>query len=125
MSDEVDDLLSRADRYLDSAELLLEDGDRESCVSRAYYAMFFAAEAALLEKDIEASTHRGVITAFGQQFVQDGPLPGEMGRLLSTTMQKRQVSDYDPNPGISEAEARSVLDDAREFLDRITTMIDR
>lgn len=125
MSDDVEALLDRAARYLDSAELLLEDGDRESCVSRAYYAMFFAAEAALLEEGIETSTHRGVITTFGQRFVQDGPLPGEMGRLLSTTMQKRQVSDYDPHPGIGEAEARSVLDDARGFLDRIAKMLDR
>lgn len=65
-----------------------------------------------------------MITSFGQRFVQEGPLPAEMGRLLSTTMQKRQVSDYDPRPGISEAEARRVLDDARGFLDRIVEMLE-
>lgn len=124
MSDEVDALLDRAERYLDSAELLLDDGDPESCVSRAYYAMLFAAEAALLEEGIETSSHRGVITMFGRHLVQDGPLPGVMGRRLSTTMQKRQVSDYDPRPGIGDDEARDVLDDAREFLDRIVELLD-
>jgi uncharacterized protein (UPF0332 family) len=76
----------------------LANGDSESCVSRAYYAMFFAAEAALLDEGVDASTHRGVITEFGKRFVQKGPLPGEMGRLLSTTMHKRQVSDDEPEP---------------------------
>jgi len=125
MTGEVEALLDRAGRYLDSADLLLENGDPASCVSRAYYAMFFAAEAALLDEGIEASTHRGVITTFGKRFVQEGPLPGAMGRLLSTTMQKRQVSDYEPEPGISRDEARGVLDDARDFVDRIASMLAR
>ncbi|PSG98461.1 HEPN domain-containing protein [Thermoplasmatales archaeon SW_10_69_26] len=124
MTGEVEALLDRAGRYLDSAGLLLDNGDPESCVSRAYYAMFFVAEAALLEEGVDASTHRGVITEFGKRFVQDGPLPGEMGRLLSTTMQKRQVSDYEPEPGISKDEARGVLEDARGFVDRIAAMLE-
>ena len=73
MTDEVDALLDRAGRYLDSADLLLGNGDPESCVWRAYYAMFFAAEAALLDEGDEASTHRSVITAFGKRFVREGP----------------------------------------------------
>jgi len=101
----------------------LENGDPESCVSRAYYAMFFAAEAALLDEGVDASTHRGVITEFGKRFAQKGPLPGEMGRLLSTTMHKRQVSDDEPEPGISKDEARGVMDDARDFVDRIASML--
>lgn len=125
MSDDVDALLNRAERYLDSAALLLENGDPESCVSRAYYAMFFAAEAALLDVGLEASTHKGVIRTFGHRFIQEGPLPSEMGQLLSTTMQKRQVSDYDPRPGTTDQEAAGVLDDARAFVRRIGELLDR
>ena len=50
----------KADRYLRSAELLLKDGDFDSCVSRCYYAMFYSPEAILLTKDLKASSHKGV-----------------------------------------------------------------
>ena len=45
---EIESLIKRAERYLLSAKLLLKEGDYESSVSRIYYAMFFAAQAALL-----------------------------------------------------------------------------
>lgn len=35
-----EDAIQRARRYLDTAALVLEEGDFESCVSRSYYAMF-------------------------------------------------------------------------------------
>ncbi|MGY6216601.1 HEPN domain-containing protein [Methylolobus aquaticus] len=40
--------LSKANRALASARLLLSDGDIEGACNRAYYAMFDAAQAALL-----------------------------------------------------------------------------
>lgn len=45
---EVNSLLERADKYLRSARILLEEGDYESSVSRTYYAMFYSAQAMLL-----------------------------------------------------------------------------
>jgi uncharacterized protein (UPF0332 family) len=44
---ENDALIQKARRYLKSADILLKDKDYESSVSRAYYSMFYAAEAAL------------------------------------------------------------------------------
>ena len=38
---EIDSLVKRARRYIRSAELLLNDKDYESSVSRTYYAMFY------------------------------------------------------------------------------------
>ncbi|RLE00840.1 MAG: hypothetical protein DRI99_07180 [Candidatus Aminicenantes bacterium] len=41
MKKEVTSLMERARKYIKSAKLLLKEGDYESSVSRAYYAMFF------------------------------------------------------------------------------------
>ena len=43
---EIKSLISRSERYIKSAELLFNDGDYESAVSRVYYAMFYCVEAA-------------------------------------------------------------------------------
>jgi len=64
-------LIERAKKYLKSSRMLLVAGDYESSVSRAYYAMFYSAEAVLLTKDLSFSSHRGVISAFGEYFVKN------------------------------------------------------
>ena len=50
------DALQRALRYLDTAALVLEDGDFESAVSRSYYAMFYVARAVLEQKGVTPKT---------------------------------------------------------------------
>lgn len=63
---EIEDLIKKAQRFLRTAEITLDDCDNDSCVSRCYYAMFFMAEAMLLSKGISASSHKGVISLFGE-----------------------------------------------------------
>jgi uncharacterized protein (UPF0332 family) len=38
----IDSLMERANKYLNSAKLLFDSQDYESCVSRVYYAMFYS-----------------------------------------------------------------------------------
>ncbi len=50
-------LMEKATRSLVVAELLTKSGDAEFAVGRAYYAMFYAAQALLNEKDcVSANT---------------------------------------------------------------------
>jgi len=112
-------LIERARRYLKSAEMLLRDRDFESAVSRTYYAMFYCAQAALLTKELSFSSHKGVISAFGEHFVKTGIFPKEMGRELNRAFEKRQVGDYEYTFVIEEAEAATMLQSGREFVDTI------
>lgn len=63
---ELQSLMERARRSLRSARNLLDDGDHDFAMSRAYYAMFYAATVALLSQGIKRSKHSGVIAAFAQ-----------------------------------------------------------
>ncbi len=58
--------MKKASRSLQSALNLLEDGDNDFATARAYYAVFYAAKAALISQAINRSKHSGVIAAFGQ-----------------------------------------------------------
>jgi uncharacterized protein (UPF0332 family) len=87
---EIEDLLSKAKRFLRTAELASKDGDNDSCVSRCYYAMFFATEALLLTKDLRASSHRGVIILFGEHFIKQNVISRELGRTLRRAYDLRQ-----------------------------------
>ncbi len=92
---EAKSLMNRADRFIESAGILLDSGDYESSVSRTYYAMFYSVEALLLTKGMSFSSHKGVISAFGEHFIKTGVFPREMGRELNLAFQKRQLGDYE------------------------------
>lgn len=76
MTVEQDGLLQKARRNIRSAKLLLADGDFDTAVSRAYYAMFYVAEALLLSRGLAYSRHSAVIAAFGREFAKGGVMPG-------------------------------------------------
>ena len=116
---EVKALIKKAQRYLKSAEILLQDKDFESAVSRTYYAMFYCAEAVLLTKNLFFSSHKGVISAFGKHFIKTGIFPKELGRELSRAFEKRQIGDYEYTSLISNEEAEEILDSGKQFINTI------
>ncbi|MEE8167967.1 MAG: HEPN domain-containing protein [Candidatus Hydrothermarchaeales archaeon] len=117
---EVASLIERANKYLKSSKMLLEDGDYESSVSRAYYAMFYSAEAILLTKNLSFSSHRGVISAFGEHFVKTDTFPRDMGRELNRAFEKRQLGDYEYTFVISQDEAEEILEESKHFVEEVT-----
>ena len=112
-------LIERAKRYLKSATILLKEGDYESSVSRTYYAMFYGAQAVLLTKKLSFSSHKGVISTFGEQFVKTGIFPREMGRELNKAFEKRQIGDYEYTFIISKEEADEMLNNGKMFIEEI------
>jgi len=122
---EINALIEKAKRYLHSAEILLKEGDCESSVSRAYYAMFYSVQAALLTKDLSFSSHKGVISGFGEHFIKAGILPKEMGRELNRAFQKRQIGDYEYTFVISHAETEQILQSAKKFVDAINHWLNK
>lgn len=89
----------KANRALDSARLLLDAGDVDGACNRAYYAMFDAARAALMDsnapvKPTAAKTHSGLIAAFSLHLVKSGRIPVELGRALNKVAEIRLIADY-------------------------------
>ena len=111
--------LLRASKYCNSAVVLVEAEDYESSVSRSYYAMFFAAEAALLSKGLTQSTHKGVHRLFGEHFLITGIFPTSMGKDLSRAFGKRQLGDYDSELSITRDEAQQLCKTSAAFIQTI------
>lgn len=116
---EIKSLLERADRYLQSAKLLIEAQDYESAVSRTYYAMFYSAQATLLTKGLSASSHGGVLTVFSREFIKPSILPKSLGREFNRAFQKRQIGDYTHSFSISKEESEQLLESGRTFVSAI------
>ena len=122
---ETEALIKKAHRYLKSAEMLLQDKDFESSVSRAYYAMFFCAEAVLLTRNLSFSSHKGVISAFGEHFIKTGIFPKEFGRELNRAFEKRQIGDYEYTSLISNEDAEEILDYGKQFINAVENWLNK
>lgn len=105
--------LDRARRELEAAALLARHGLAEPAVSRAYYAAFYAGEAALTMLGITLSKHSGVISAFGEQLVQRHGFDPRTGRLLRLLFTRRGAADYSFDPISTESAAVAVADATR------------
>ncbi len=121
---EIQELLDKARRSLRAAERLLQDGDNDFAVSRAYYAMFYAAQALLLTQDVRRSKHSGVLTAFNEHFIRSGELPRRFFLMLRDGFEDRAEGDYGLAT-ISGEQARAGIAAAREFLDEIERRLTR
>jgi uncharacterized protein len=72
----------------------MDAGFGDQAVSRAYYAAFYAAEAALLSIDQTRSKHSGVLAAFGRLIVRDGGFDPGLGSELRRLFELRNAADY-------------------------------
>ena len=114
--------MRKAERALTGARLLLEAGDLEGASSRAYYAMFDAARAALVtvRPDLAGGikTHRGLIGAFGEHVVLSGHVDAALGRTLNQAEKLRLMADYLGDP-LTLDDARWAVSEAEQFLAEI------
>ena len=126
MSDPEDVARQEARVYVESAPTMLQvadlnlaEGFYKSAVNRAYYAIFYAGNGLLATQGLGRSKHSGVIAAFRQHFVKTGHIEAEYSRVYERVMDDRHVSDYDVGAFIELERARTDLEDARRFVQRI------
>ena len=116
MSAEIAALIEKGRRSLDAARRLLESGDHDFGVSRAYYAMFYLASAMLRSRNRTPSKHSAVIAAFAQQFVATGEFLGAHHAALREAFDLRLIGDYSPVSHVTSEQARRVLENATRFV---------
>lgn len=86
--------LERSEQSIQAAQMLAAAGYSDFAASRAYYAAFYAATAALLHEEFEFSKHSGVIAYVHRQFVRTGRLAKQCGQDLNWLFELRSIGDY-------------------------------
>ena len=109
-------LLAKAGDAIQSTEVLLAAGQIDFAVGRAYYAMFYVAEALLNEKDLKFGKHGNVHAAFGEYFAKTKALDPKYHRWLIDAFDKRQVGDYGVEVELDAETAQNMIQQAKEFL---------
>ncbi|MGD1951278.1 MAG: HEPN domain-containing protein [Leptolyngbyaceae cyanobacterium] len=74
--------IDKAKESLEASKLLAENGLYDFAGARAYYTMFYIAEAFPWQKGLSFSSHAAVIAAFGREIAKPGLVPVEFHRYL-------------------------------------------
>jgi len=115
--------LERADQSIQAARDQVVDGYYDFAASRAYYAAFYAATAALLSEGVDMSKHSGVVASVHQRFVKTEKLSQEHGKNLNWLFELRSVGDYGATAHVSQFDAERAVEVAESFVNAIKSLI--
>lgn len=123
MKSDVKALLEKAKRSQKVAAKLYKDGDMDFAASRAYYSLFYTAEALLLTRDMSFSSHSAVITAFGKEFAKTGVLNSKFHHYLMESQDRRNIGDYSILADVTKEQVLEMLAWAKEFIKATETYL--
>jgi len=115
MSPRSAELLERARQGVASARVLVDAGQPATAVSTAYYAMLYAARAALSERDRSARSHAGIWGLFREEFVLAGEFDESLAQAGQRAQARREASDYAAE-AFELAEAQALVATCERFV---------
>lgn len=122
MSPRSDEFMVQARDRAEIAKQLLSSEHPEGAVSAGYYAMLYAARAALSENDEHARTHRGTWHLFHERYVATGAFDEQLHALAQRAQKAREGGDYEaitPDP----REAETIVSGAGDFVAAVEQML--
>ncbi len=109
-------IISKARESLNASQHLAAGGYADFAIARAYYAMFYAAQALLLENGLVYSKHGSLLAAVGQHLVRPGIIPAQLHRNLINAYNARLIGDYKTGSQFTAQDAAARIVEAEEFL---------
>jgi uncharacterized protein (UPF0332 family) len=123
VNDESSRYLQKAAHALEVAGELVNDGFAPDAASKVYYAMFYAAQALLKSDGIHVTKHSAVEAALGYHFAKPGRLDPRFHRMLIKARKIREIADYDIDEEIVEPTAAVELEEGKEFLAAVKSLL--
>ncbi|MDM8524554.1 HEPN domain-containing protein [Desulfococcaceae bacterium HSG8] len=125
MKDSYHIFLKKSEESMNTARLCFEKAYYNSCVNRAYYAMFQAAVAVLFKAGIRPKSkigHGWVQAEFSKAFVRGSKKFSRLKGFLNLVQEVRNIADYS-DEYIDKKKAKRTLDKAVVFFEEISKEI--
>lgn len=117
------ELLASGARWLDDARAALDISRPDTAGANAYFAMLYAARAALSEEGRTAKTHAGTWTLVGELLVSPGRLDRDLYREARKAEARRVAVHYE-TASLSLDEAAQLVDHAETFAAAVRRLIE-
>lgn len=107
----------RSAETMREAEVMFREKFYNAAVNRLYYACYYAVSALLLQKGIQANTHKGVKTMFALHVVTTGEMAEDIAIAYFTLFEKRHSSDYDDFVFFNRSATLELINQAHLFIE--------
>lgn len=115
--------LQRAGESLEDARVLADARRWNACVSRLYYACFYAVSALLTQEGLSSSRHTGVRSLFNQHFVKTGKIAKGTARVFNDLFERRREGDYVDFVQFEESQVKEWMPLAEAFVVHISDLV--
>lgn len=117
--------IQQADEAISASALLMNAGHYRGAINRAYYAMFYAAQALIVQDRAKIRKHSGVLSYFDREFVKTGKIDKTFSKWLHRLFDLRQDADYGDMYEPTREQCDEALENAREFVGQIRMIFER
>jgi len=117
--------LERAEETMKEVSILAKESHFNAAVNRLYYACFYAASALMVANSIVTSSHAGIKTMLGMNFVSKGLLSLEHGKTFSRLFEIRHSGDYDDFVYCDQEMIDEYTPKARDFINSIRDLLNK
>ena len=120
------DLIQMSRQAASDAHFMFDAKRYDGAVTRAYYAIYHAARAALIFTDpefTEAKTHKGLLQQFSRLVIVQQKQDAALGKAMRRLLKARIEVDYEARPATPQS-AEEVLKSMDEFLTTIVKFIE-
>jgi hypothetical protein len=107
---ELKERIRKSDELFLLAKKLFEEGYIEDAISRAYYSLYHLLTTYLLLQGETQKTHKGLLIRIGFE-IKEGKLNKNVGKILRTLFQDREIADYDIFSFFSKEEVSNILNE--------------
>ena len=114
----------KAEESLASVELELNAGHLNFAVNRLYYACFYAITALLLRDGKQFARHSAIKSEFIRTYIKPGQIDVKWNKFYQKLFDERQEGDYIPTATFEASDVSTCLQQSREFIDLIRSLID-
>jgi uncharacterized protein (UPF0332 family) len=126
MSLSADDKKALVDYRIEKAYASFEEAKKVAEISlwnlaanRLYYALYHAASALLLSDGYTSHTHKGLMSQISLNYVKDGKILPEEGKLIRQMFNKRREGDYEDFEETTEEEIQEAMPKVKALVDKL------
>mgnify|MGYP002620898127 CR=1 FL=1 len=120
----IDYRLEKAELALDDAAFLADAGRYGLAANRLYYALYYAASALLLSKDIITKRHSGLMSQVHLNFVKTGILSPDEGALFMVMFSLRHEDDYEDFIEVERADIEEYMPQVASLVNKLKSLVE-
>lgn len=115
--------LTLAKEKIKSAEILFKNESYRDTISRAYYAIYYAAKAFLLSQGQDPYSHKGVNILFHKFCATHNKPDKSFAKMFSMMQEARLNADYKEKFRVSREDADEAIQSAKSFVKEISSLL--